>query len=122
MCIRDRYKVKKWYDEKDWNNLYATNFSRYYVKTDGNRVFTEPILNFENLSFNAGFQWIPSEKFNLKFNYSKVGRTPNIAELFADGLHHSASVLELGNMGLKNENGNQFNLNIESKLLSLIHI
>lgn len=111
-----KYKVKKWYDESDWNNLFATDFSQFYVKTDGNRVFTEPVLNFENLSFNAGIQWIPSEQFNLKLNYAKVGRSPNIAELFADGLHHSASVLELGNMGLKNEDGNQFNLNIDSKL------
>ena len=111
-----KYKVKKWYDESDWNNLYATDFSQFYVKTDGNRVFTEPVLNFENLSFNAGIQWVPSEQFNLKLNYAKVGRSPNIAELFADGLHHSASVLELGNMGLKNEDGNQFNLNIDSKL------
>lgn len=111
-----KYNVKKWYDESDWTHLYAINFSKFYVKTDGNRVFTNPVLNFQNLSFNAGFQWIPSEKFNLKFNYAKVGRTPNIAELFADGLHHSASVLEIGNMGLKNENGNQFNLNIDSKL------
>ncbi|WP_332021762.1 TonB-dependent receptor, partial [Kaistella sp.] len=39
-----------------------------------------------------------------------------IAELFADGLHHSAAVLELGNMRLKNEEGNQFNLNIDSKI------
>ena len=73
-------------------------------------------MNFENLSFHAGLQWVPSEQFNLKLNYAKVGRSPNIAELFADGLHHSASVLELGNMGLKNEDGNQFNLNIDSKL------
>lgn len=113
---KTQYQVKKWYDESDWTHLYAADFSQFYVKTEGNRVFTKPVLDFENLSFNAGFQWIPAEKFNLKFNYAKVGRTPNIAELFADGLHHSASVLELGNMNLKNENGNQFNLNIDSKL------
>lgn len=111
-----KYNVKKWYDESDWNNLYASEFPQFYVKTEGNRVFTNPILNFENLSFNAGFEYEPSHHFNLKLNYAKVGRTPNIAELFADGLHHSASILEIGNMGLKNEDGNQFNLNIDSKL------
>lgn len=112
---KTQYQVKKWYDERDWNKFYATGFSEFYVKTEGYRIFAKPVLDFENFTFNAGIQWIPAEEFNLKLNYAKVERTPNIAELFADGLHHSASVLELGNMGLKNENGNQFNLNIDSK-------
>ena len=111
-----KYKVKKWYDENDWNNLYAGDFEEFYVETDGNRVFTKPVLNYSNLSFNAGIDFRPSQSFGLKLNYAKVARTPNIAELFADGLHHSAAVLELGNMRLKNEEGNQFNLNIDSKL------
>ena len=111
-----RYNVKKWYDENDWNSLYANDFEEFYVETDGNRIFTKPVLTYRNLSFNAGFEYNPEEAFNLKFNYAKVGRTPNIAELFADGLHHSAAILELGNMRLKNEEGNQFNLNIGSNL------
>ena len=111
-----KYKVKKWYDENDWNNLYSSDLQEFYVETDGNRVFTKPVLNYSNLSFNAGIDFRPSQSFGLKLNYAKVARTPNIAELFADGLHHSAAVLELGNMRLKNEEGNQFNLNIDSKL------
>ena len=111
-----RYDVKKWYDESDWISRYASEFQQFYVKTEGNRVFTKPVLNYDNLSFNAGLQWTPEEKFNVKLNYAKVGRTPNIAELFADGLHHSAAILELGDMRLKNETGSQFNLNLESKL------
>ncbi|MGZ5189339.1 MAG: TonB-dependent receptor, partial [Kaistella sp.] len=111
-----QYNVKKWYDENDWNSLYASDFEEFYVETEGNRIFTKPVLTYRNLSFNAGFEYNPAEAFNLKFNYAKVGRTPNIAELFADGLHHSAAILELGNMRLINEEGNQFNLNIGSKL------
>ena len=111
-----QYYVKKWYDAQDWENLYAADFSQFYVETDENRVFTKPVLKYRNLSMNAGVEFHPSEFFNLKFNYAKVGRTPNIAELFADGLHHSAAVLELGTMRLKNEEGNQFNLNLDSKL------
>lgn len=111
-----KYSVKKWYDESDWTNLYVDDFQQFYQKTEGNRVFTKPELNFRNLSFSAGIEYHPSEKLNLKLNYAKVSRTPNIAELFADGLHHSAAVLELGNMRLKNENGHQLNLNIASKL------
>ena len=111
-----KYEVKKWYDLSDWENLYAKDFSQFYVKTDGNRVFTKPNLTFKNLSFNAGLDYQPSKNLDIKFNYAKVGRTPNIAELFADGLHHSAAIIEVGNMGIKNEDGNQFNLNIDGKL------
>ena len=111
-----KYEVKKWYDLSDWENLYAEDFSEFYVKTDGNRVFTKPNLTFKNLSFNAGLDYQPSKNLDIKFNYAKVGRTPNVAELFADGLHHSAAIIEVGNMGIKNEDGNQFNLNIDGKL------
>ena len=111
-----KYEVKKWYDLSDWENLYADQFSQFYVKTDGNRVFTKPNLTFNNFSFNAGIDYQPSKNLDVKLNYAKVGRTPNIAELFADGLHHSAAIIEVGNMGMKNEDGNQFNLNIDGKL------
>jgi iron complex outermembrane receptor protein len=82
------------------------------VKTDQNRILTRPQLNYNNVSFNAGLEYRPNSSFDLKFNYAKVGRTPNIAELFSDGLHHSASVIEIGDMGLKNEQGHQFNLTL----------
>ena len=111
-----KYEVKKWYDLSTWENLYAATFPQFYVKTEGNRVFAKPNLTFKNLSFNAGLDFQPTSSFDIKLNYAKVGRTPNIAELFADGLHHSAAIIEVGNMGMKNEDGNQFNLNIEGKV------
>ena len=113
---KTHYNVKMWYDENDWETRYAKDFSQFYVKTDENRVFTNPILDFENVSFNAGLDYHPSPLFAVKFNYAKVGRTPNIAELFSDGLHHSAAIIEQGDMRLKNEDGNQFNLVIDSKI------
>jgi iron complex outermembrane receptor protein len=113
------YNVKMWYDESDWNNLYASEFPQFYVETDQNRIFTHPILNFQNLSFNAGLEFNPFQNVNVKFNYAKVGRNPNIAELFANGLHHSAAIIEVGDLRLKNEDGNQFNLNIDLKINAL---
>lgn len=110
-----RYDVTKWYDKSDWVNLYANNFPQFYVKTDQNRVLTRPQLNYNNVSFNAGLEYRPSSNFDLKFNYAKVGRSPNVAELFSDGLHHSAGIIETGDMALKNEQGHQFNLILDSK-------
>ncbi|WP_083536300.1 TonB-dependent receptor [Chryseobacterium vrystaatense] len=110
-----RYDVTKWYDQADWDKLYANTFPQFYVKKDKNRILTRPQLNYNNVSFNAGLEYRPSSYFDLKFNYAKVGRSPNVAELFSDGLHHSAGVIETGNMGLKNEEGHQFNLTVDSK-------
>ncbi|MET3536490.1 TonB-dependent receptor [Chryseobacterium limigenitum] len=110
-----RYDVTKWYDKSDWEKLYADSFPQFYVKTDQNRVLTRPQLNYNNVSFNAGLEYRPSSNFDLKFNYAKVGRSPNVAELFSDGLHHSAGIIEIGDMALKNEQGHQFNLTVDSK-------
>jgi len=110
-----RYDVTKWYDKSDWEKLYADAYPQFYVKTDQNRVLTRPQLNYNNFSFNAGLEYRPNANFDLKFNYAKVGRSPNVAELFSDGLHHSAGIIETGYMGLKNEQGHQFNLNVDSK-------
>jgi iron complex outermembrane receptor protein len=104
-----RYDVTKWYDKSDWEKRYADSYPQFYVK----RIrtgFLRVLMNYQNFSFNAGLEYRPNANFDLKFNYAKVGRTPNIAELFSDGLHHSASVIEIGDMGLKNEQGHQFNL------------
>lgn len=111
----NRYDVTKWYDSNDWENRYADSYPEFYVKTNQNRVLTRPKLNYHNISFNAGLEYRPDANFDLKFNYAKVGRTPNIAELFSDGLHHSAAVIEIGDMSLKNEEGHQFNLTADAK-------
>lgn len=110
------YNVTKWYDIKDWTTNYAKDFSEFYVRTNQNRVLTNPILNYHNLSYNAGLDWKISPEFGIKFNYARVERTPNIAELFAEGLHHSAAIIEKGNMRLQNEKGDQLNLLIDGKL------
>lgn len=112
----NRYEVTKWYDKSDWERYYAATFPQFYIRTNANRVLTKPSLDYHNLSYNAGLEYHPSGNFNLKFNYAKVGRTPNIAELFSDGLHHSAAIIERGNMNIKNEVGHQFNMMIDMKL------
>lgn len=112
----DRFDVKKWYDLSDWNDLYAAQYSQFVVRTNQNRILTNPKLNYNNLSLNAGWVYHPSGKFNLRFNYARISRSPNIAELFSDGLHHSAAIIEKGNMGIKSETGHQFNLVADAKL------
>ena len=114
-----RFDVTKLYDKSDWEERYADVFPEFYVKTNQNRVLTRPKLNYNNVSFNAGLEYRPSSMFDLKFNYAKVGRSPNVAELFSDGLHHSAGIIETGDMALKNEQGHQFNLTVDSRFYIL---
>lgn len=114
---RNHFDVKMWYDQSEWETNYAAEFPEYYVSTDPetSRVFTNPKMNFDNFAFSLGADWSVSDHFSAKFNYAKVSRTPNIAELFSNGLHHSAAVVEQGDLRLKNEEGHQFNLNLSAK-------
>lgn len=109
------YDVTKWYDKSDWEKTYADLYPQFYVRTKANRILTRPKLDYQNLSLNAGLEYHPSGNFNLKLNYAKASRTPNIAELFSDGLHHSAAVIEIGDLSLLNETSHQFNLIAEAK-------
>lgn len=111
------YDVTKWYDKSDWEKLYANLYPQFYVRTNANRVLTRPKLDYQNLSLNAGVEYISTSRdFIVKMNYAKASRTPNIAELFSDGLHHSAAIIEVGNLSMKNEVSHQFNLVIDSKI------
>lgn len=109
------YDVQKWYNLNAWEELYADKYPQFVVRTNMNRILTNPKLRYSNFSGNVGFEYHPSGLFNLKLNYARVTRTPNIAELFADGLHHSAAILEHGDMTIKNETGNQLNLIADTK-------
>lgn len=105
--------VVKWLDEEDWLENYAEDFSHFFVENVEGRIKTKPQLRFNNFSYNAGLHWKPNEVHHFKFNYSRNSRTPNVAELFAEGLHHSASVIEEGNIRLMNEQTQQLNLTWE---------
>lgn len=107
-----RMDVIKFYDLGDWQTRFQQNYSQYVVNNNGSRVKTHPVLDFTNLSFNTGFSYEDSKTNYMKVNYVHSSRTPNVAELFADGLHHSASIIEKGDLGLKNENAHQINLEV----------
>ena len=110
------YNAAKWYDVSEWENQYAAQFPEFYMRTEGNRVLTNPKLKYNNLSYNVGLDFHPSQHFSAKINYARVARTPNPAELFADGLHHSAAIIERGDLTLKNETGHQINLDLSTKM------
>ncbi len=110
-----RYDSYKYYDASDWKK-YSEIFPQFLVSVNDSRVLTHPVLDFHNFSANAGLTYNPSKIVDLKLNLSRADRTPNPAELFADGLHHSAAIMETGNLNIKKETVYQLNFSAKTHL------
>lgn len=119
-----RYDAYKYYDSDKWNDNYANQFSEFFVSESGSRILTRPILDYHNLSANVGLNYKPIQDFEFKLNLSRAERTPNPAELFADGLHHSAAIMEEGNLSIKKETIYNVNLSLAGQfdVLKGLHI
>ena len=111
-----RYDAYKYYDASTWESLYANQFSAFFMSEHESRILAHPILDFHNFSANLGWSYNASKLFNSKLNLSRTDRTPNPAELFADGLHHSAAVMEVGNLATTKETVYQASLSLKSNL------
>lgn len=106
----NRYDSYKYYDEADWEERFSDLYPEFKIKESGARVLTRPVLDYHNFSANAGINFRPSDDLDFKLNISRASRTPNAAELFADGLHHSASIIETGSLSIKKEEVYHINL------------
>lgn len=96
--------VFKFYRSSFWESRnYDELFPDIVVEEIGNQVLTNPKLNFNNASATAGFRYNFMEDYSLFFNYSLASRAPNPSELFSEGLHHSASRIELGDLTFTQE-------------------
>lgn len=111
----NRYDSYKYYDESDWENRFANQFSEFFMTKSGSRILTRPVLDYHNISANAGINYKPASNWDLKVNVSRASRTPNAAELFADGLHHSAATIERGDLSIRKEEVYHFNLSAKAK-------
>ena len=58
------------------------------------------------LKYNLNFS-------TLRFNLSSGYRSPNLSELFSDGVHHGTSQYEKGNVNLKEEKNVQFDMSYD---------
>lgn len=119
-----RYDAYKYYDSDKWEENYQNTFPQFVVSESGSRTLTRPILDYHNFSANLGLDYKPFENLELKLNLSRAERTPNPAELFSDGLHHSAAVMEEGNLNIQKETIYNVNLSLAGKfnILKGLHI
>ncbi len=119
-----RYDAYKYYDSDKWNDNYADIFPQFFVSESGSRTLTRPILDYHNFSANIGLDYKPIQSLEFKLNLSRADRSPNAAELFSDGLHHSAAVMEEGNLSIKKETVYNINLSLAGhfNVLKGLHI
>lgn len=79
---------------------------------DGDQVFTAFNNNFSNVSGSIGFAYELAKNFVLRGNAGSGFRSPNIAELGANGRHEGTFRYEIGNSNLKQETSLQFDLGL----------
>ncbi|PKP25705.1 MAG: TonB-dependent receptor [Bacteroidetes bacterium HGW-Bacteroidetes-2] len=108
--------ANKFYRKSLWlSRGYDIEFSEIVVEDFGNQILTNPVFNYHNFSGTAGFSYSFLKNYKLLANYSLATRAPNPSELFSEGLHHSASRIELGDIRFTQEIANKFSVALEKK-------
>jgi iron complex outermembrane receptor protein len=106
--------VFKFYRTSFWQSRnYDELFPEIVVEELDNQILTNPQLNFYNSSGTLGATYSFDNNYKLFFNYSIASRAPNPSELFSEGLHHSASRIELGDLRFNSEIGHKVSLTFQ---------
>ncbi|MCH9661683.1 MAG: TonB-dependent receptor [Bacteroidetes bacterium] len=106
----------KFYRTSFWESRnYDILFPELVVEDFGNQVLTNPELKFTNFSATIGFSHNFKDDLVLFGNYSLSSRAPNPSELFSEGLHHSASRIELGDLQFNSEVAQKTTLTLQKK-------
>lgn len=106
--------VFKFYRTSFWESRnYDELFPDIVVEEFDNQILTNPQLSFYNTSATIGTSYLFNETYKLFFNYSLASRAPNASELFSEGLHHSASRIELGDLRFNSEIGHKIMLTFQ---------
>ncbi|MFT5242486.1 MAG: iron complex outermembrane receptor protein [Psychroserpens sp.] len=109
-----RVDAFKFYRRTRWiAQGYDVEFSDFEVPREdisGANIFTNPVFDFHTISASMGMRYDINIKSYLLANYSLSSRPPNPAELFSDGLHHSAARIELGDLRLNPEIANRISV------------
>lgn len=113
----NRVDAKKFYRRTRWEERdYDEDFPEFEEDGDfGSLILTNPVFNFHNISASAGLRYNFNDYSYLLANYNLANRPPNPAELFSDGLHHSAARIELGDLRFDSEISNRLSLSYSYK-------
>lgn len=108
--------VFKFYRTSFWESRgYDVLFPDLVIEQIGNQILTNPEYKFNNVSATAGLSYQFNDQYALFSNYSLASRAPNPSELFSEGLHHSASRIELGDLRFTSEVSQKITLTAQKK-------
>ena len=106
--------VFKFYRTSFWElRNYDQLFPEIVLEELENQILTNPELSFNNGSGTLGASYAFGKNSKLFFNYSIASRAPNSSELFSEGLHHSASRIELGDLRFNSEISHKVSLTFQ---------
>ncbi len=108
--------VFKYYRTSFWEaRSYDKLYPEIVVRELDNQILTNPKPDFNNASVTLGTTYSFGGDYKLFINYSLASRAPNPSELFSEGLHHSASRIELGDLRYNSEIGHKFSLTLQKE-------
>ena len=80
---------------------------------DEEHVFEAIERSFENFTASLGYKTNLFNKIISRFNFASGFRSPNLAELTSNGVHHGSNRFEIGNSNLKSERNFQSDISLE---------
>ncbi|MEZ4857823.1 MAG: TonB-dependent receptor [Flavobacteriaceae bacterium] len=108
--------VQKFYRTSFWElRGYDELFPDIVVEDFGNQLLTNPKLTFNNVSATLGASIKLDNNWNVLANFSLASRAPNASELFSEGLHHGASMIELGDLRFTSEKSRKVIVTLQKK-------
>ncbi|WP_299435677.1 TonB-dependent receptor [uncultured Aquimarina sp.] len=106
--------AKKFYEKDVWDERgYNTEFANLIIEDAGDQWLTNPNFDYSSVSASAGINYSYGNQNSFLFNASYANRAPNPVELFSDGLHHSAAIIELGDLRFDQEKALKFSISSE---------
>ncbi|MBP2831169.1 TonB-dependent receptor [Aquimarina sp. U1-2] len=108
--------AKKFYLQSRWDERgYENDFADIVIDREvtGSQLLTNPIFDYHNISSTIGVQYSFKKHYQLRANYALAQRAPNPAELFSDGLHHSAARIEIGNIRFDSEVSHKLSISLQ---------
>ncbi len=100
--------AEKFYRTSRWEERgYDEDFQDVVIEDLGSQLLVNPVFDYHSFSASAGLKYTLNQNSYLLGNYSLSTRPPNPAELFSDGLHHSAARFELGDLRFEQEISNR---------------
>lgn len=108
--------AKKYYRKKLWKERnYDTYFHQNIIGDYSNEWLVKFHKVYHNFSAVLGINYIPNKLNNLSLSYALASRAPNPSEIFSEGLHHSASAIEIGDVLLTPETSHRINIGLQRR-------